>query len=191
MELPTANAIWIGPKLGLTHAACLRSFVRAGHKTVLHVYDPPSDVPCGIELADARALMPESRMVRHKENGSLALFSDLFRYRLLRAGLGLYVDCDVYCVRPIEDADYIFGWQNEQTICGAVLKLPSDCLVLAKLCNLEDGFIPHWLGRRAQLKLRIRRFIGWPVSLEQMDWGTAGPAALTWYTKQARGEHQI
>jgi hypothetical protein len=184
MALPIANAIWIGAELGPIHAACLRSFVRAGHKTVLHVYDPPSDVPSGVMLADARALIPQDRIVRYEEGGSPSLFANLFRYQVLRAGLGLYVDCDVYCVRPIEDAGYIFGWQDRRIICGAVLKLPPDCPILARLCNLRDGFIPPWLGRRAQLKLRIRRFMRQPVPLARMEWGTTGPKALTWYAKR-------
>jgi hypothetical protein len=175
MTLPTANAIWIGPKLGPIHAACLRSFVRAGHRMVLHSYDPPSDVPSGVELADARALMPESQIVRYEESGSPALFANLFRYQTLRAGLGLYVDCDVYCVRPVKNADYILGLQNEKSMCNAVLKLPPDCPVLAKLCNLKNGFIPPWIGRMEKQKLRIRRPIGRPLPLEKMRCGTTGP----------------
>jgi hypothetical protein len=162
----------------------LRSFVQVGHKTVLHAYDPPSDLPNGVELADARALMPESRIVRYDKSGSPALFANLFRYQLLRAGLGLYVDCDMYCVRPIQDADYIFGWQDEWTICNAVLKLPPDSPILTKLCNLKDGFIPPWIGRRETLKLRFRELIGGPRLLGQMRWGTTGPKAVTWYAKQ-------
>ncbi len=184
MNLPTANAIWIGPKLGPIHAACLRSFVRAGHRVVLHSYDPPSDVPSGIELADARKLMPESRIVRYKKSGSPALFANLFRYQLLKAGLGLYIDCDVYCVRPIEDADYVLGWQDQGSLNNAVLKLPPDCPVLAELCNLKDGFIPPWSKSQDKRRLRLRQLLGRPLQLEEMRWGTTGPKALTWYAQQ-------
>jgi len=184
MNLPTANAIWIGPKLGPIHAACLRSFVRAGHRVVLHSYDPPSDVPSGVELADARALMPESRIVYYEKSGSPALFANLFRYQLLKAGLGLYIDCDVYCVRPIEDADYVMGWQDQRRLNNAVLKLPPDCPVLAELCKLKDGFIPPWSKSKDKRRLRLRQLLGRPVPLQKMSWGTTGPKALTWYAQQ-------
>ena len=184
MDLPTANALWIGPKLGPIHAACLRSFVRAGHRVVLHSYDPPSDVPSGVEVADARVLMRESRIVRHQENDSPALFSDLFRYQILKAGLGVYVDCDLYCVRPIEDADYIFGWCDGRSVNSAVLKLPTDCPILAELCNLKDGFIPPWSRGREKQQLRLRRLLRRPLSIEKLKWGSIGPKALTWYARQ-------
>ena len=133
-----------------------------------------------------RVLMPESRIVRYAKSGSHALFANLFRYQLLRAGLGLYVDCDMYCVRPIEDADYIFGWQGERSIGNAILKLPPDSPILADLCDIQDGFIPPWIGRREQLKLRTRQILGRAASLGQMRWGTSGPKAVTWYAKQSR-----
>ena len=62
-EFPAANAIWVGRALGPVHAACLSSFVAAGHKTVLHCYELPKDVPAGVEIADARRLMPENAIV--------------------------------------------------------------------------------------------------------------------------------
>ena len=95
MNLPAANAIWVGRALGPVHAACLSSFVAAGHKTVLHCYELPKDVPAGVEIADARRLMPESAIVCYSKSGSYALFANLYRLKILEAGLGLYVDCDV------------------------------------------------------------------------------------------------
>ncbi len=184
MSLPTANAIWIGPKLGPIHAACLRSFVRAGHRVVLHSYDPPSDVPSGVEVTDARGLMPESRIVRYEANGSPALFANLYRYEILKAGLGLYVDCDLYCVRPIEDEDYIFGWQDLRSLNNAVLKLPPACPLLAELCTLKDEFIPPWSKSKEKQGLRLRRLLGRQLSVEKMPWGTTGPRALTWFARQ-------
>src|SRR5690554_3966845 len=108
MTQATINAVWIGPKLGPIHAACLRSFVRHGHRTVLHVYEQPTDVPDGVELADASELLPASRIVRYTRGGGLSLFSNLLRYEIQKNQLGVYIDCDCYCLRPLENADYIF-----------------------------------------------------------------------------------
>ena len=44
-DLPAVHAFWIGGPLGAMHTACLKSFIRAGHRTLLHVYDDPGDAP--------------------------------------------------------------------------------------------------------------------------------------------------
>jgi hypothetical protein len=182
-KLPAVNAIWIGPELGKMQAACLRSFVRAGHRTVLHCYGAPTDVPNDVEIADAARHLPESQLRRHRETGSFALFSDLLRYKILRAGLGLYVDCDIFCVRPVEDEDYIFGWSGPKTLNNAVLKLPPDCPCLSDLCRIgEPLFMPPWFTFRHRLGLRARQLLGGPMlSIEDLPWGSTGPKALTYF----------
>lgn len=188
--LPVVNAIWIGPTLGPIHAACLRSFVRHGHRTVLHVYERPTDLPEGLNLADARRLLPKSRVIRHRQNGSPAIFGDLLRYELLAQGLGLYVDCDVFCLRPIEDEDYIYGWARPAFINNAVLKLPPDCPALATLRRMKDSRwrpLP-WLSWKRRAYGYARSAIGAPVALEDLPWGSTGPVALTWCLKKHRLE---
>jgi hypothetical protein len=184
-DLAIANAIWIGPELGPMHAACLRSFVRAGHRTVLHCFRPPNDVPKGVELADASKLLPESRLTRHNATGSVAIFSDLLRYEILRAGLGLYVDCDMYCVRPIADEQYIFGWSSSKAINNAVLKLPAESPALLDLCEIKNGrFVPPWFTLRHKIRLRLRQMLSRSAPpIEDLPWGSTGPTALTWYAR--------
>lgn len=186
MTLATINAVWIGSRLGAMHAACLRSFVRHGHRTVLHVYSQPHDVPDGVELADAGELLPESRMMRHSQSGSLALFSDFLRYEILQQGLGLYVDCDAFCLGPIEDADQVFGFESRNCVTTSVLKLPTGSPVLDSLSAIKDerAFIPPWMGSKRKRRYRRRARLGMPVKIQDMPWGTTGPQALTWYVKE-------
>lgn len=186
MQLPVINAVWIGSRLGPVHAACLRSFVRHGHKVVLHVYGRPEDAPDGVELANAEDLLPGSRIVRYSRGGSPAIFANLLRYELLKKGLGLYVDCDCYCLRPIENADYIFGYEATGFINNAVLKLPQDCPVLEDLCRLKDArrFIPPWAGEKWKMYYTWRARLGMAVKIQDMPWGYTGPFALTWYLKE-------
>lgn len=185
---PTCNTLWIGGDLGPIAAACLTSFLRRGHRVVVYCYDPPRDAPPGVELADAAVIIPTSRIIRHAKTGSYALFSDLFRYTLLRLGHGLWIDCDVYCLRRFAfDGEYVFGWQQPNSINGAVLRLPSDSPVLEKLIAIFDMKSPvlPWLRAEDQSTLMARRLAGEAFGIGDLRWGAAGPAALTYLLTEA------
>jgi hypothetical protein len=184
---PVVNAFWIGRRLGAISRACLRSFLRHGHPVHLHVYEEPEDVPAGLVLHDAAKIMSRSLAVPHRKTGSYALASDRFRYELMAADVGIYVDCDCYCLRPVCPRDYMFGWESNEFIGAGVLKMPPDSKLLRALRDVFriDGFIPPWMTESRQRHMRWRRMLGRPVALEDMAWGTAGPRALSYYAKEA------
>jgi hypothetical protein len=190
-NLPTINALWIGTELGPLHSACLRSFVRHGHRTVLHVYDEPTDVPHGVELADGSRLMKRKEIVAHKKTGSLALASDIFRYRILAEGLGVYVDCDVFCLKPFPNADFLMGWQDEELICSAVLAAPAKSEFVKSLVEASSNptYIPPWLKAKKRRILRLRKILGVPRRVVDMPWGTIGPMLVTHTVKSFGLEH--
>ena len=108
-------------------------------------------------------------------------FQTFFATNSSALGLGLYVDCDVYCLRPIEDADYILGWQGRNSLANAVLKLPPDCPVLAALRAIKDtpNFVPPSFGRRKR-RLEWLRGPAPAIPLEDLPWATASKA-LAYY----------
>ena len=119
-----------------------------------------------------------------KGHGTPGVFSDLFRMMLMRQERGIWADCDVYCVRPLDDlGDYIFSWERPGSINGAVLRIPSDAPLLDDLLSVFDLdnrplFEPHLpLGRR--LEVAARRLMGDPVTPAFMQYGATGPFALT------------
>ena len=182
MLLPVVNVVWIGSELGPIHTACLRSFLRHGHKLALHCYAVPHDTPAGVEIADARALIPEAEIAHYRDGGYFALISDLLRYEILGAELGLYADCDMFCIRPIEDAEYILGLGNNYGPNNAILKLPEDCPILASLRAIRKSptYLPPWHKTKKRGWYRKKRK---PQPLERLKWGTIGPSALTHYTR--------
>lgn len=184
MGLAVVNTFWTGPRLGPIHAACLQSFLTHGHVVRLFAYDAPGDVPAGIEILPASEILPFASVRAYAEARHFELVSDLFRYRLLAAAAGLWVDADCLCVRAIEDDDYIFGRETSLGLNTAVLKLPATSPVLSALCSIAPGFIPPWETRRRRSILRLRRMIGRPQGLELMTWGTAGPAAFSYYARR-------
>lgn len=184
----TCNTLWIGGNLGPIGAACLSSFTRRGHRVVLHCYDVPNDVPGDVEVVDAALTIPSARVFRHKASGSYSLFSNLFRYELLRQGRGLWIDCDVYCVRRVPaSSGYVYGWQRPRSINGAILGLPGDAPVLQKLIALFEMQSPvlPWLNAAQANELQARRLAGEVFSLADLPWGVAGPEALTFLLTEA------
>ena len=189
---PTCSTLWIGGNLGPIGAACLASFVRRGHPVVLYCYDPPRDAPAGVELAAAASIIPSSRIIRHKETGSHALFSNLFRYELLRLGLGLWVDCDMYCVRRfVFDSEYVYGWARASRINNAVLRLPAHSPVLDQLIAIfgVKSPIPPWLSPQDESTLLARKLAGETFELADLPWGSTGPLALTYLVTEAGLAH--
>jgi hypothetical protein len=116
----------------------------------------------------------------------VALFSDFLRYEILQQQLGAYVDCDFFCLQPLEDSDFIFGWESTNYIASGALKLPTNSAVLSELTRIKDmrAFIPPWASPRRKLYYRWRARLGMPVAIQDMPWGYVGPYALTWYLKQ-------
>lgn len=171
---------WHGGPLGALERACLRSAMRHGHPVTLYCYRDPGGVPEDVKLADAADIVPEAGIIRHR-SGSLALFSDLFRYRLLERGLGTWIDTDVYVVRPIEGArPYLFGKQSRNIVNGAVLRLPPDSAMLRDLLGIFEGRkVPDWLSEEARKAAADRLFRMGRTGVAMMPWGTAGPDAIT------------
>lgn len=174
---------WQG-ELGAIERACMRSVLRQGHRLILWCYSPPAGLPAGVAVADASEILPRDAIVRHR-TGSIALFSDRFRYELQRREKGVWLDADVYLLRPIEDADYILTEFEPGLINGGVLKLPAGSPMLKDLLTLfEADAIPWFLPLRARIVARWRRAIRGKADLGSMPWGTAGPWALTAYARQ-------
>lgn len=188
--MTTVNTVWIGKKLGLVHAACLRSLIRHGHDVVLHAYGKPEDTPDGVRLFDASKLMDEKEIFAHKTTGSLAIASDMYRYRIQREGLGLYVDCDVYCLKPFPDTDYVLSWESNTLLNPAILKVPYNSNLLNSLLEASEDpyFIPPWLPKKKQLSRSFKKIIGRGKHVSEQEWGVIGPQLLTYHVKRLQLE---
>jgi hypothetical protein len=173
-------SLWIGESLGLIERACLKSVLRQGHSMALYCYRIPNGVPSGIELRDAADILPEATVVRHW-TGSVALFSNRFRYELLRRGLGTWLDTDVYLLQPLDTASpYLIGEEEPGLLASGVLRLPPDSPMLPPLLALfEERTVPPWLPLRAKVPAYWRLWTTGRNPLALMPWGSAGPLAVT------------
>lgn len=186
--LPSVNALWIGDTLNPIASACLVSFVNQGHIVNLYTYNPINNLPQNINICDGNQIIHHSKIIKHKKSGSYALFSDIFRYELLKhLNHGFYIDCDVYCLKPIyiPEHGYLFGYENGSIINGAILALPKDSELLLTLTNLanQDSFVPQWYSPYNKTRLKIKRLFGYARHISEMGWGVIGPSAITYYAK--------
>lgn len=78
---------------------CIASFLKHGHRFILHTYDRPDGLPDGVEVRDASEIIPREQSFRLY--GSWSSFSDHFRYALMSRTRGWWSDLDVVCLRPL------------------------------------------------------------------------------------------
>lgn len=187
-ELPTVATLWIGERLSWFEQLSLKSFVDAGHETLLYTYQPMENVPTGVVLRDAREVFPGDEIIRHKRTGSPAIHADLWRLHLMQQTDYIWVDSDVLCVRPFDfDTPFVFGIEKPGVVCNAVMRLPSDSATLAGLMDfIADPYaIGPWLKRPQRAELEAAKAAGQPVHFSEQAWGLTGPAALTHYLKES------
>lgn len=175
--------LWVEGPLSYMEQLCAVSFRDAGHPVTLYHYGPVENVPEGIVLADGNTVLPREGFLTHGRTGSPALFSDVFRYHLLRKRDGvIWADTDAYCLRPFETATgHFFGWESDRHINGGVLGLPPDSPALARLLRMTENeyAIPEWAAGRERERLEARAAAGDPVHVGDMPWGVWGPHAIT------------
>jgi len=195
MTLYDVASLWIGPELSWMEQICLMSFLEKGHRTILYTYDDVKSVPEGVELRDAREIMPSDQIIYHVNTGSPAFHSDVFRLRMLAQTDYLWVDTDAYCLKPFERQEhgFFYGWGTDKRriICSGVVKLPKHSETLRAMLDLtrDEYPVPPWATPERQAELRRLKEAGQGVHMSLMPWGVCGPEALHFFAHQS-GEVQ-
>jgi hypothetical protein len=138
----------------------MKSFLDHGHQYVLYAYKT-LDLPAGVIVRDANEILPESSVFFYGDGagigrGSVAAFSNLFRYHMLHQIGGWWVDADVICLsETIPESEIFVGWEYPDLIGSAILKFPAFHSFVRELCDQAEGVGPD------------------------AEWGTSGPYLLT------------
>jgi hypothetical protein len=186
----TVNFFWHGAALGQIHSACLLSFLRHGHRAVLHCYNVPQDLPDGVEVFDATRLMPISDLLADQASGSVAPGVDRYRYRIIQAGMGTYADCDMYLLRPLPDDDYLIGrqnsWGKEHSCNCAMLRYPADSALSKHLVasTMDETATLPWQSSRRRIFNAVRKRVGVPASVTTAPWGSWGPRLVSYWVDE-------
>jgi hypothetical protein len=93
------SSFWHGAVLTNVELLCISSFLKSGVRYCLYVYEPPVNLPKGVIVKDAGEIIDRSRMFTYQAGtfnlGSVAGFSNLFRYTLIHEQGGWWTDTDV------------------------------------------------------------------------------------------------
>jgi hypothetical protein len=139
------NSFWHGKSLTNLEILCISSFIKNGIGYNLHVYDAPLAVPKQVVLKDAADILPRTRMFRYKAGnfnvGSVAGFSNLFRYTLIERIGGWWTDTDLCCLKPFScDSDEVYSQQPAKdgafSVGTAFFKAPAGSPVLRYCLDL-------------------------------------------------------
>ena len=171
--------LWIGESLGPVERACLRSIARH-HRIALYCYNDVRGVPDKVELRDASEILPYET-VTAAWCARADLYSDWFRYELLRRGLGTWLDTDVYLLAPIDlESPYLFGAETTKYLNNAVFRAPPDSELLSRLLEpFLKRTTPKWMSWRRYAPMRIRELLTGNLNLTRVPWGTTSPIALS------------
>lgn len=203
------QSLWIGSHLQPQHLLSIRSFLANGHSYHLYVYDPPRNVPTGVELRDATEVLPRDEIFCYQTEvgrGSYSAFSNRFRYCLLFQKGGWWADTDVVCLRPWRfPQQHVFAAQGEGSECerGAatcVIRAPRGSRIL-EWCAGQAAAIPtdtlRWgqagpeLLQRAAERFGIALMPSWTFC--PIDWreyrALAQAGSSTWLPRSAYGVH--
>ncbi|MFK7946491.1 MAG: glycosyltransferase [Saprospiraceae bacterium] len=128
------QSLWIGKTLSPLELLTLHSFIYYGHEFHLYLYEElETKIPEEVVVKNANEILPASRIFRYKYNdpiskqgkGSVAGFSDIFRYKLLYEKGGWWVDMDVTCLKPLNfSTPYVFRPNDFLPIVGNFMKCP-------------------------------------------------------------------
>ena len=187
MAMLDVNCLWLGGALGDLEQVCLLSMLRQGHKVRLFFYDKLTNVPSGIEISDAREIMPREELIVHRASGSPSLGSNKFRYLIMENDLGIWLDTDVILLSPLlKTQDYIFGWEEYNSINCAVFYSPKDSLLNEEIIEFisQRYPIPPFYDSEVRLELEQKSRSGFPVDVRDLPWGVYGPQALTYFVKK-------
>jgi hypothetical protein len=165
-----AHFFWHGPALSLYETACLASFVKHGIEARLHTFNRDLRVPPGVVLEDAGLLARPEEVLAYTQGGhtgSIAAFTDIFRYRVLGRTPGWWFDTDVFCLK---DAAHYAALETSSK--GLLLGLEEPGKVNGAVLYVSDPALAQALERKADA-------VG-----KEFAWGDIGPGLVTKFMRE-------
>jgi Glycosyltransferase sugar-binding region containing DXD motif len=113
----------------------IQSFLDNGHAYHLYCYGDVEGVPTRTIVQDGADILPAAEVFGYADGfakGSVAAFSNFFRYKLLVERGGWWVDTDVVCLRPFDLTDERL-WASER------VDPPGELVVSTSVIKVKPG----------------------------------------------------
>jgi hypothetical protein len=107
---------------------------------------------------------------------------------LLTKNLGYWVDMDFYFLKPLDFAEpYVFGWEYENWINNALLRVPAQSQMALDLRDLpQTNWRPPWYGPKRTALYYWQRLTRGDIRVEDLPWGTFSSGMVTYCAKKHR-----
>ncbi len=151
----TIRSLWIGGNLTNLETLSIKSFLAHDHHYELYTYGDVGNIPKGVVVKDGNEILSSKRIFRYGRDagagsGSLSGFSNYFRYHLLWAKGGFWVDVDVICLRSFRfETPYVFASEQPKSgiaiATSCVIKSPPRSIFAQYCRNACDRLSPNSL----------------------------------------------
>jgi hypothetical protein len=178
------NSFWQG-RLSTLQKLSLNSYLAHGHQLHLYSYYKIPDLPPGVVLKDAGEILPPERIFVYRKGpgkGSIAGFSDLFRYVLLFKKGGWWTDLDVVCLKFYNfSRDIVLCSQKHRTRHFKVFPVVDNKYVTTNVmkCPVKWDLIRYCLQAIEK------------TDLTKIQWGKIGPDLLNHAVRKYQATHYV
>lgn len=187
-DLPKIASLWVGSDLSWLEILCIQSFLDNGHAFTLYTVEAIKGVPKGAQLRPASDVYhPPPFDIADNDRHRVAVYSDIFRLKLIRQQPVIWADLDALCVRPFDfPSPYVFAKSKRDTYPTGVLGLPADAPVLSALHDfvVSDNPTQPWRGARLHRQNAARVAAGETWGIEALKWGVSGPLSFGHFLEQ-------
>ena len=173
---------WTGPITWMERLS-VASALATGHSLTIFTHDVSAigglGLGCGVIHA-AEILNDDPELDRLRAIHA-AHYADHFRAEGIATGVGTWVDLDVVFLKTLPDDAHLFGWENADSINGAVLRLPRGPLLSDYLAVLRKRPMPYnvpWLPLRTRVRRQVKR-VTRALQGRRPPAPVLGPATLT------------
>lgn len=140
IEPRSVGSLWIGDPISPYERLSLASFARQGHEAILYSFTEQPDLLPSVQLRDAREVCREDAVFNNVERSySFSMFSDWFRYRMIRDKHHVWADTDLVCLAPLPQADPLFAWVGPQRLNNALLYADPTSQLIAELVRRTEA----------------------------------------------------
>ncbi len=152
---------WCGPITWMERLS-VGSARAAGHQVTVFSHDPNvlrrGELECEVQHADDLLSDPALDQLRRLHPPH---YTDHLRLVGLRRSLGTWIDLDLVFLRQLPPDPLLMGWEDEVSICNAVLRLPQDSEILDEYITIcAKRPVPlnvPWYPLRERIVRQIKR----------------------------------